>query len=192
MERLRLATTLLAHPQDVFDAWVTAKGHAAMTGSPATSEKKKGGAFTAWDGYISGTHLELVPEKRILQSWRTSEFPADAPDSRLEVRLARAAKGTRLTILQSGIPDGQGEQYESGWQTHYFDPMTRFFEATWTATEKVPRATKATKTAQKKKSSKAARSNGTGGTKRKTAPSKKSAAPAAKKKKQRARSAKKR
>ncbi len=182
MERLRLATTLLALPKDVFDAWITAKSHAAMTGSPATSEKKKGGAFTAWDGYISGTHLELVPEKRILQSWRTTEFPAGAPDSRLEVRLARAAKGTRLTILQSGIPDGQSEQYEAGWQTHYFDPMTRFFEATWAETAKVPQATKPTKTAKKKKPSNRALAKDKAEKKGKKAPSKKSAAPAPKKK----------
>jgi uncharacterized protein YndB with AHSA1/START domain len=183
MERLRLATTLLALPKDVFDAWITAKGHAAMTGAPATSEKKKGGAFTAWDGYISGTHLELVPEKRILQSWRTTEFPAGSPDSRLEVRLARAAKGTRLTILQSGIPDGQSEQYESGWQTHYFDPMTRFFEATWTEPAQAPRTANPTKTAQKKKPSKKTLPKGKAPKKEKKGPPKKSAAPAPKKKK---------
>src|SRR4051794_22400594 len=127
MESLRLTLTLPSTPEDIYDAWISADRHAAMTGSTATSEKRKGGAYTACDGYVSGRHLELEPGKRILQTWRTTEFPEKAPDSRLEIRLTKAGKGTRLTLLQSGIPDGQGEMYTEGWQEKYFDPMTRYF-----------------------------------------------------------------
>lgn len=127
MDSIRLTTTLLGTPDDLYDAWISGKRHAAMTGSAATSEKKKGGKYTAWNGYISGKHLELDPGKRILQTWRTTEFPDDAPDSRLELRFAQAAHGTKLTLLQSGIPDGQGEMYAEGWQDHYFEPMSRYF-----------------------------------------------------------------
>jgi uncharacterized protein YndB with AHSA1/START domain len=130
MESIRLTTTFSATPDDVFDAWVTGARHAAMTGSPATSEKRKGGSFTAWDGYASGKHLELEPGKRILQSWRTTDFPERAPDSRLEIRLAKVARGTRLTLLQGDIPDGQSEMYSDGWQEHYFEPMRRYFRET--------------------------------------------------------------
>lgn len=127
MESIRLSTTLATTPEDAYDAWLSSKRHAAMTGSAATSEKRKGGSYTAWDGYISGKHLELDPGKRILQTWRTTEFPGDAPDSRLEVRFSTATRGTKLTLLQSGIPDGQGEMYAEGWQEKYFEPMFDYF-----------------------------------------------------------------
>jgi activator of HSP90 ATPase len=127
MESLRLSTTLNAEPEDVYDAWISGKRHTAMTGGAATSEKRQGGTFTAWDGYISGEHLEFGPGTRILQSWRTTEFPTNAPDSRLEIRLTKAPRGTKITLLQSGIPDGQGEMYAEGWQDHYFDPMNAYF-----------------------------------------------------------------
>ena len=51
-----------------------------MTGSPAIVDPEIGGAFEAWDGYISGRTLSLEPGRRIVQSWRTSEFAEDEGD----------------------------------------------------------------------------------------------------------------
>ena len=150
MDSIRLTTTLLATPEDVYDAWISSKRHAAMTGSAATSEKRRGGSYTAWDGYISGKHLELERGRRILQTWRTTEFPDGAPDSRLELRLANAPDGTKLTLLQSGIPDGQGEMYAEGWQDHYFEPMSQYFLNTAPARPPKAKAAKAAKTAKTK------------------------------------------
>jgi uncharacterized protein YndB with AHSA1/START domain len=127
VERLRVATTFPADPADVYQAWITGTLHAEMTGAAATSEATKGGAFTAWNGYINGTHVALEPGKRIVQRWRTTDFPANAPDSTVEIRLSKAGKQARFTLLQSDIPDGQSDQYAEGWVSHYFDPMTSYF-----------------------------------------------------------------
>jgi hypothetical protein len=136
-----------------------------MTGAPATSEPTKGGSFTAWNGYISGKHLVLEPGKRIVQTWRTTEFPNGAPDSTLEIRLSKAGKGARLALLQSDIPDGQSDQYAEGWVSHYFDPMTAYF-----------RQAKKASPAKAKKNPKAAKKAGAKKTAKKTAkPSKKAA-----------------
>ncbi len=101
-----------------------------MTGSTATSEPRVGSSYSAWDGYISGEHLELEPGKRVVQSWRTTEFPEDSPDSVLEVLFVTDPDGTRLTLVHSGIPDGQGETYHEGWQSRYFAPMREHFAKT--------------------------------------------------------------
>jgi len=130
MERLRLGATFAASPKEVYEAWISGELHSKMTGSPATSEGKSGGAFTAWDGYILGKYIELEPGRRILQSWRTTDFPAKAPDSLVEIRLAKTGVATRLTLLQSDIPDGQSEMYADGWQKFYFDPMSAYFGET--------------------------------------------------------------
>ena len=69
-----------------------------MTGGKAKASKKVGAAFSAWDGYIVGKNIELVPGKRIVQSWRTSEFAADDPDSTITLTStpieARSARST--------------------------------------------------------------------------------------------------
>jgi uncharacterized protein YndB with AHSA1/START domain len=128
MDNIRLTTTLPATPEDVYDAWLSSHGHTAMTGGvPATSEPRVGTMHMAWAGYISGQHVELEPGRRILQTWRTTEFPESAPDSLLEIILTPDPKGTRVTLIQNGIPDGEGEKYHLGWQEHYFAPMREHF-----------------------------------------------------------------
>ena len=99
-----------------------------MTSSPARVSGKVGGKFTAWDGYISGRTLELEPDQRIVQAWRTSEFAAEAPDSRLEVLLAKVKGGTRVTFIHTNLPDGQSASYKLGWKDFYFKPMKSYFK----------------------------------------------------------------
>jgi activator of HSP90 ATPase len=123
-----LTVVLPATPEEIYAAWLSGKGHAALTGSPAQVDGKVGGKFKAWDGYISGRTLELEPGRRIVQAWRTSEFPDDAPDSRLEIVLEPANDGTKLTLIHSDIPVDQVESYRHGWQESYFDPMQEYFE----------------------------------------------------------------
>src|SRR5688500_8872522 len=114
-DAFEISAIIAADAAAIYDAWIDATKHAAMTGAPATSDPRAGGRFTAWDGYIEGTHVELERPSRIVQAWRTAEFPDDASDSHLEVRLAEAEGGTRVTIAHWEIPEGQGAKYEQGW-----------------------------------------------------------------------------
>ncbi|HQY61609.1 MAG: SRPBCC domain-containing protein [Myxococcales bacterium] len=124
---LRLTAELAAPPVRVFDAWMSGEGHAAFTGAGATVEARVGGRHTAWDGYIEGTTVEVARPDRIVQTWRTSEFPAAAPDSRIELSFRPSAIGTELTLVHTGIPRGQGAKYRRGWEEHYFSLMRAHF-----------------------------------------------------------------
>lgn len=116
-----------AKPADIYGAWLSSEGHTAMTGSPAHVNGHNGGDFSAWDGYISGRTLELTPDQRIVQAWRTSEFPDEAPDSHLEILLEEAAGGTKVTLFHSEMPEDQVESYRQGWEDFYFKPMKAYF-----------------------------------------------------------------
>ena len=98
-----------------------------MTGSPAKVDGRANGEFTAWDGYIWGTFLELEANKRILQAWRTGEFPEDAEDSQVEILLNEQSGRTKLTLIHTNIPTGQEESYKQGWEDFYFKPMREYF-----------------------------------------------------------------
>jgi activator of HSP90 ATPase len=126
-ESITMSTTIPAAPKAIYDAWMSSKGHAAMTGSAAKVAAKAGGTYTAWEGYIFGTTLELEPGKRIVQSWRSTDFADDAPDSRLEVHLAAAKGGTRVTLKHSDLPAGSAAEYKKGWIEFYFAPMKKYF-----------------------------------------------------------------
>lgn len=124
---ITLTSTFNAEPHEVYEAWLSTDGHSAMTGSPAEVSNEVGGEFTAWDNYIWGTNLELITDTKIIQSWRTTEFPEGAPDSELTIELEPEDDGTKLTLTHSNLPAGQEASYEEGWQEHYFDPMQDYF-----------------------------------------------------------------
>ncbi len=127
-ESLQLQVDLPVSPERVFRAWLDSYEHSTFTGSPARIEDQVGGHFTAWDGYIQGTTLVRSPFSRIIQAWRTSEFPPGSPDSQVEIRLEPTCLGCQLTLVQTGIPEGQARQYMEGWEEYYFRPLLRYFE----------------------------------------------------------------
>jgi activator of HSP90 ATPase len=116
-----------AKASEIYNAWLNSEGHAAMTGSLAHVDGKVGGKFTAWDGYIFGRTLELTPNQRIVQVWRTSEFPDDSPDSHVEILLEEVPGGTKVTLTHSDMPEDQVDSYRQGWDDFYFKPMKSYF-----------------------------------------------------------------
>jgi activator of HSP90 ATPase len=126
-DQFTLTAVLPASPKAIYRAWLSSEEHTAMTGSPARVEPGPGGSFTAWDGYIWGKTLELEPNRRIVQAWRTSEFPEASPDSRLEILLEPVNGDTKITLIHSQIPEGQAQDYEDGWEESYFAPMRAYF-----------------------------------------------------------------
>ncbi len=128
-ENLELSIILPTSPENLYQAWLDSAGHSAFTGSPAEIDARTGGKYTAWDGYIFGVTLELHPFQRIVQSWRTTDFPPASPDSHLEVLFEDVDGGTRLTLIHTAIPDGQAEDYRQGWEDFYFTPMGEYFSS---------------------------------------------------------------
>lgn len=128
-ESFTLSAVIAATPAEIYAAWLSSKGHTAMTGSPATATTRVGGKYGAWEGYISGKNQALRKDRKIVQSWRSTEFPKDAPDSVIEVTLEKAARGTKVTLKHSGFPAGQAAAYKQGWKDFYFVPMKKYFGA---------------------------------------------------------------
>ncbi len=113
--------------EDLYQAWLDGSRHSAFTGGEADIDKNIGGIYTAWDAYIQGVNLSLEYPKRILQSWRTTEFPEGSPDSMLELTMENIDGGVRVELTHTHIPEGQHQQYYDGWHEHYIEPMKRYF-----------------------------------------------------------------
>lgn len=128
-QSIKVSAVIAATPEAIYTAWMSGAKHAAMTGAAAKVTAKVGGKFSAWDNYIEGKTLELKPFKKIVQAWRTTEFPTDAPDSRLEITIEAEKSGTRITLTHTDIPPGQAADYKKGWLDFYFKPMKEYFKA---------------------------------------------------------------
>lgn len=127
-DAFQLEILVPAEPQRVFSAWLDAKEHAAFTGGgEAVVEGWAGGRFISWDGYIHGILLGVDAGARIVQTWRTSEFPPESRDSRLTIEFEPVRGGTKVRIRHSDLPPSQVKKYEKGWVEHYLKPLARYF-----------------------------------------------------------------
>jgi activator of HSP90 ATPase len=118
-----------ASPEGIYEAWMSSEGHSAMTGAEAHVGPAVGDEFDAWDGYIHGKTLELEPSRRIVQSWRSTQFTDNDEDSRIEVLLDGNDDATLVTVRHSNVPSDHRGYEDGGWQQSYFTPMKAYFDA---------------------------------------------------------------
>jgi len=91
---------------------------------PAEIRREVGGAFSLFGGYITGRHVELVPNERIVQAWRTGGWPPGVY-SIAKFELVEQGSGTRIVFDHTGFPKGEAEVLASGWKAHYWEPLEK-------------------------------------------------------------------
>ena len=129
-KNIEQTVTIGAEPSRVYAALMDSGQHSAFTGEPAQIDPQKGGAFTCYDNYILGLTLELEPGKRIVQAWRSRNWPAGTY-SIVTFKLAKKTGGkTLLRFSQVGVPAKDFAEKSKGWRSHYWDRLNRFFRAT--------------------------------------------------------------
>ncbi len=125
---IKISAIFPVSAKKLYDAWLNSKTHSDFTGAKAHIDSRNGSAFSISNGYITGTNLILQPYGRIVQNWRTTEFPEGAPDSKLEILFEKHNSGTKLTIIHDHVPNGDERKYEKGWKEYYIKPMKLYFK----------------------------------------------------------------
>ena len=122
--------TFNASPHDVYELLMDSEKHTKFTGAKATISREIGGSFTAYDGALSGTIMELIPDSKIVKAWRGSDEGWVAGHySTATFTLESIDGGTRLSFVQTGVPEASYEQISQGWQTYYWSKMKEFLES---------------------------------------------------------------
>jgi uncharacterized protein YndB with AHSA1/START domain len=132
MSSLTLVRRIAARPSIVFEAMTTSEGLASWFGPddlPTVSaqvDARVGGSyrvrFRRFDGSeheAGGEFLELVPQRRIVMSWRWA-FGGTAEErgrtSRIEIELRPIEGGTELTFTHAALWDEVSAQsHTEGW-----------------------------------------------------------------------------
>ena len=126
---IRQTIDFSAKTHEVYEALMDSKKHSEFTGSKCVISRKVRGKVSAYDGYIVGENIEIVPDKKVVQTWRAEEdcWPADHY-SRVIFVLKPTKSGTRLNFTHSGVPVDCGDRFDTGWQEHYWTPMKEMLE----------------------------------------------------------------
>ena len=94
---------------------------------PAEISREVGGAFVLFGGYITGRHVELVPNERIVQAWRTGGW-APGVYSIAKFELVEQGAGSKIVFDHTGFPKGEAEGLASGWKAHYWEPLQKLLD----------------------------------------------------------------
>jgi activator of HSP90 ATPase len=115
-----------ATSQRIYDALLSSKQFAAFSGLPAEIDPKAGGAFSMFGGQIVGRNIELVPNRRIVQAWRPTHWDPGVY-SAVKFELNPKDDGTAIVLDHTGFPEGEFDSLSSGWVSHYWEPLKKFF-----------------------------------------------------------------
>lgn len=118
---------ITAKPEEVYDAFIDSNIHSQFTGSASTIDPIVGGKFFIMDGYIFGTNLKLSKGKRIIQEWKTTEWPKGYLSSIVDFSFKASKRGTELVFVHSRVPSEQSKEYNEGWHEYYWEPLKKYF-----------------------------------------------------------------
>jgi activator of HSP90 ATPase len=88
---------------------------------------RPGGRFSHFGGALEGFVLQLQRDRRIVLAWRANSW-SKGDYSIADFVLTKARGGTRVQFTQAGVPADAFESISSGWQEHYWGPLTKFFQ----------------------------------------------------------------
>ena len=126
-KNIKQSATFTAKAQDVYEALMDAKKHAAFTGANAKIDKKVNGKFSVYDGYCHGYNIEFVKNEKIVQAWHFAEdgWPDDH-FSTCTFLLEQIGNKTKLTFMQTGVPEHKVTALTSGWKDYYWKPLKEY------------------------------------------------------------------
>ena len=91
---------------------------------PAEISREAGGTFSLFGGYVTGRHVELVPNERIVQAWRAGSW-APGVYSIAKFEFVEQGTGSKIVFDHTGFPKGAAEHLASGWKTNYWEPLDK-------------------------------------------------------------------
>ena len=129
MRNVVFKSVLLPAPApELFRMYMDAKEHRAITGAPVVISDSAGSAFRAFGGVLTGTMLQVVRPRLIVQSWRSSPFRSEDPDSTLILCFTEQGDKGRIDLVHLDVPDHDLEGVRTGWEERYFAPWRAYLQ----------------------------------------------------------------
>jgi uncharacterized protein YndB with AHSA1/START domain len=124
-----LAVDLPASAARLYRMYLDPKEHAAFTGAPVKVAARAGARFAAFRGALSGTILQLVPNRLIVQSWRSTQFAKADLDSTLVLSFWPLRRETRIELTHVNIADSDFAGVSEGWSKYYWIPWRAYLQS---------------------------------------------------------------
>jgi activator of HSP90 ATPase len=120
---------LAAPPARLFEMYLDPTVHAAITGAPVTISREPGSEFQAFGGVLTGTTLAVYEPQLIVQSWRSSQFRPEDPDSTLILSFPATAVSGQIDLVHLDVPDHDYTGVTEGWEKYYWTPWRNYLQS---------------------------------------------------------------
>lgn len=106
--------------QDVWDLFTNTQKTQFFSQSAANIDAKEGGAFSLYDGVISGCFLDLKPYTEMRFAWRLKDWKPGV-NSQVHLKFTKSKDGTKLEIVQTNVPSNDIDRTREGWKRYYYE-----------------------------------------------------------------------
>ncbi|GJJ77372.1 hypothetical protein EMPS_09731 [Entomortierella parvispora] len=116
-----------ASAHDIYDVLLNQAKVVIWTRSnKSTIEPKVGSKFSLFGGSVTGEIKELVEDKKIVQSWRLTSWPA-GHYSTVTMDISQSSNSTTIKVKQEGVPVGEQDITRQNWSNYYWAEIKRTF-----------------------------------------------------------------
>lgn len=111
---------------DLYNVLTKADMVTAFTRGPAKVDAVRGGEFVLYGGNVHGKFEELIPEKKIQQSWRLKTW-SSGHYSNVVIELEETSSSTIMSLKQTGIPASEYDAMRTNWYRYYWHSVKQTF-----------------------------------------------------------------
>jgi activator of HSP90 ATPase len=124
MKTFKKTFRINAEPSDIYSAITNPYTIELWTGYPAIMTEVPGSDFSLWDGDITGTNIEFIQDKKVVQQWH---FGDQAEKSVVTITIFPDKGNSSVTIEHTNIPDEDFADIAEGWREYYIGAIINFF-----------------------------------------------------------------
>lgn len=111
---------------ELFDCFSKTELMTAFTRGDVKLDFRKSGEFVLFGGNISGKFLEIVPNKKISQTWRYKGW-VTGHYSTVDLEFEEKEDHSVIKLKQTLVPSSEYEHTQVNWQRYYFDSIRATF-----------------------------------------------------------------
>jgi activator of HSP90 ATPase len=124
MKTFQKTFSINAEPSDVYAALTNPYTIKLWSGYPAIMSEEPGSEFSLWEGDVTGTNIEFVRNKKVVQEWY---FGDQAEKSIVTIIIKPDGEDSSVTVEHTNIPDADFADIAEGWREYYMGAIMTFF-----------------------------------------------------------------
>jgi activator of HSP90 ATPase len=115
-----------APPDEVMELLLNPEFIKDWSGADALVEKKVGGKFMMFDGWVEGKILKITADE-LAYTWKPSGWSEETAASEVDYKLVAVEHGTEVMIEHTNFPNEEEmESHKTGWEEHFFGPIGEY------------------------------------------------------------------